>query len=771
MNLVATPKILPLTIMLASSLAVPSVFAQSSGPVLEEVVVTAQKREESLQDTPISMAAYGQDAIEAMGFNSAKDVGLASPSLQTPAFPTNSNNLGFFIRGVGNADSIILTKDNTVGVYYDGVYSGRHTGVLADLVDLERVEILRGPQGTLYGRNTTAGAVNFISSKPTGELGIEQTLTAGNQGYFKSLTNLDLPDVAGLKSKLSLVYSERDGWVDNKGPNKVPGNPYKDFYKEENQGVRIALRYDGVENLVLDYSFDYSDMTTTPPYFQYGGPTGIGAGFDGSDIVASYGSRQETTKSPFTGQNSAYYLPDTDTDVAGHNFTLSFEISDSLQFKSITGYRDLNDDLSQNFANSFGGGVPFETHVKTNWDQFTQEFQLIGSLDRFQYVAGLYYLDENGDAKESQYLNRELVDTTGIIAFDSNGPCVSGAFGAPPPACNVLDPFFFPVYLGEFTVSSDVESISAYGQSTWTPNILQDRLDLTAGIRYTDDDREAKRTNDGILWNSFPPGENGEDLNHVDWLATANYRWTDTVSTYAKVSTSFRSGGSSPRSMDFSQTFDEETLVSYELGVKSELAGGRVRVNGAVFRMDIDDVILDYLPDPVNAPSITEIVNAGDVEIYGAELDVLAAVTDYFTVGFNYAWLDYDFTGVVFPDGSNRTESTELVWAPEHAYSVVADYNLPLADVGVLKMHLDYAWQDDQYSLANTDPIKVKVGDFGLLNGRIALDEVELAGGIWQLAVWAKNLTDEDDVNYQIGTTSSTFLQPRTYGMDVKFRY
>ncbi len=771
MTLLVKPKVLPLAIMLASGVLAPSAFAQSDAPTLEEVVVTAQKREQSLQDTPISMAAYGREAIEAMGFNSAKDVGLASPSLQTPAFPTSGNNLAFFIRGVGNADSILLTKDNTVGVYYDGVYSGRHTGMLADLVDLERIEILRGPQGTLYGRNTTAGAINFISAKPTGELGLEQTFSAGNQGYIKSLTNLNLPDVAGLKSKVSLVYSERDGWVDNKGPNKIPGGHYKDFYEEENQGARIALRYDGIDSLVLDYSFDYSDMTTTPPYFQYGGPTGVGAGFDGSDLVASYGSRQETTKSPFTGQNSAYYLPDTDTTVAGHNFTLSFEINDNLEFKSITGYRDLDDDLSQNFANSFGGGVPFETHVETDWDQFTQEFQLVGSLDRFQYVAGLYYLDENGDSKEAQFLNRQLVDTTGIIAFDSNGACISGNFGDPPPVCNVVDPFFFPVYLGEFKVSSDVESVSAYGQSTWTPNILQDRLDLTAGLRYTDDDREAKRTNDGLLWNSFPPGQNGEDLNHLDWLASIDYRWTDSVSTYFKVSTGFRSGGSSPRALDFSQTFDEETMVSYELGMKSELANGRVRLNAAFFRMDIDDTILDYLPDPVNAPSITQSVNAGDTEIYGAEVDVLAAVTDYLTVGVNYAWLDYDFTGVNFPDGTNHSNSTELVWAPEHAYSIVADYNVPVGEIGVLKMHFDYAWQDDQYSLANTDFIEAKVGDFGLLNGRIALDEVALAGGIWQLAVWAKNLTDENDVNYQIGTTAATFLQPRTYGMDVKFIY
>jgi iron complex outermembrane receptor protein len=756
---------LSVAVLLASGLFTGSAMAQQ----LEEVIVTAQKRVASLQDTPIAISAFNAEAIQNMGLIDAKDIGMASPYLQMPAYPTSSNNLAIFIRGIGNADSIVITKDPTVGLYYDGVYAARSTGLLADLSDLERVEILRGPQGTLYGRNTMAGAINFINAKPTGEFGFKQSLSAGDYDSWRSVSHLSLPDASGFKSKFTATFSDRDGWVENEGANEVPGYEYADFYKKETEGYRAALRYDGVEKLLVDYSYDYSDITSTAPYFQYGGPTGgLTAGF--VPITNSFPNRLKETRTPTGGQEFAYYLPESTTEVNGHNLTASYEINDQLTFKSITGYRDYDDDNSTNFAQSFGDAGSLEVWTKTEQDQWSQEFQLIGSAERLEYVGGLYYFNENGEQKERQFLDRAAVDEQGVYAFDfiTGLPCSDGT--RPGPICTDFANATFPNYLGEYTVKTDVESWAGYGQGTWTPNVLEDKLDLTLGLRYTDDERDATRTNDGWVFNSFAPGATDSQMDRVDYTAIADYSWTDNVSTYAKISTGFRSGGSSRNGLDFNQPFDKEDLISYELGWKSEMLDQRVRVNGATYFMQVNDIILDYLPDPILTPQFVESFNSGDTDIYGLEIDADAAITDQFFVGFNFSYLNYEFNDTIFPDGSDNTDTTELVWAPEYAYALTADYTVPVS-VGELLFHVDYSWQDEQFALANTDSGKVEVADYGLWNGRISLGNVEMAGHNWQFALWGRNLTDEDTANYLIGSTASTYLAPRMWGAEVIFEF
>lgn len=760
MTALLTRKNLPLAVLLASGLAAGNSWAQ-----LEEVIVTAQMRTESLQDIPISIQSFDSRAIESMRLIDAQDIGMASPSLQMPSYPLSSNNLALFIRGIGNADSVVITKDPTVGLYYDGVYAARSSGLLADLADLERVEILRGPQGTLYGRNSTAGAINFINAKPTGELGFKQTVSVGNFDSWRSTSHLNLPSAAGFSAKLTAALSDRDGWVDNSGPDQVPGLDYTDYYKRESEGYRAALRYDGIDKLLVDYSFDYSDMTTGPGYFQYGGPTG---GFSpaGAPITDSFRDRLKETRTPTGGGKFAYYLPDTQTEVYGHNLTINYEINDKLALKSITGYRDLDDDGSQNFSQSFGGAGNFEVATQTEDDQFSQELQLVGTAERLSYVAGLYYFDESGEQTEQQYLDRALVDQFGIIALDLTNvpptPCSDGSTAAP--ICTDFRAFF-PLYLGEYTVKTDVESWAGFGQATWTPNILDDKLDLTAGLRYTDDQRDATRTNDGLAWNSFGPGASESNADKVDYTAVADYNWSDAVSTYAKVATGFRSGGSSRNGLDFDQAFDQETVISYELGWKSQLMDNHLRLNGAVFLMNVDDIILDYLPDPVNNPQFVEVFNSGDADISGAEIDLEALITDRWMLSFNYAYLDYEINDAIFPDGSDRTETTELVWAPEHAFGFSSDYNYAI-NVGEIRFHVDYSWQGERYALANTEFGQVQVGSYGLLNGRLALADVKMAGSDWQFALWGKNLANRDDANYLIGATAYTYLQPRTYGVE-----
>ena len=259
--------------------------------------------------------------------------------------------------------------------------------------------------------------MNFINTKPTGELGFKQVLNAGNFDSWRAVSHLNLNDMGGFKAKLTATFSDRDGWVKNEGPNAIPGLDYSDYYARETEGYRIAVRFDRIDSLLVDYSYDYSDMTTTPGYFQYGGPTGgLSVGFQ--PITHSFRKRLEETRTPTGGGKFAYYLPETETEVEGHNLTIDWALSDNLTLKSITGYREFDDDASQNFSQSFGGAGSLEVNTVTEHEQFSQELQLLGNYDKLQWVAGLYYFDEEGTQAEWQYLDRATVDLTGIIALD-----------------------------------------------------------------------------------------------------------------------------------------------------------------------------------------------------------------------------------------------------------------------------------------------------------------------------------------------------------------
>ena len=735
---------------------------------LEEVTVTAQKRSESLQDVPIAVNAIDADDIARMHIVNAQDIAQASPYIQMPTDPRSANNPALFIRGIGNLDAIVLTKDPTVGIYYDGVYAARSTGLLADLAELERVEVLRGPQGTLYGRNTTAGAINFITSRPSGVLGFEQKMGFGDYGSWRSVSRLNLPAMAGLSATLTAAFSAADGWVKNDGPNKLPGLAYNDFDKRKNEGYRVALRYDGIDNLQIDYTFDHSSMTTTTSYFQYEGAVGIPS-LAGPPITGSFDKRLESTLSPITGEPTAYYLPESRTQVDGHNLTAEWKIDETSSIKAITGYRKFDDNFSQNFAQSFGGAGNLEVNTVTDHKQFSEELQLLGGRDRFKYVAGLYYFDEKGTQTERQYLDRAIVDSTGVIALDLNTftPCSDGSTSAP--LCSDFRKFF-PYYLGEYAVDVHNESWAAFGQGTWTPAILDNALDLTLGLRFTHDQRRAVRTNDGLLWNSFSPGESRSSLDKPDYSLIADYRWTDTISSYAKVSTGFRSGGSSRNGLNFNQSFREETLRSYEIGWKAEFLDQSLRFNGAIHDTRIEHIILDYLPDPVFNPQFVEVFNSGNADIRGFEGDVQWAVTRTLLLGLSYSYLEYDIRHAIFPDGSDRTKTTELVWAPRNSVSLNADWYIPVS-FGNYDVRLDYTWQDDHFATSGTEAGKVIVGASGQLNGRVSLSDFAIPKGKLEVAFWVRNITDEDRATYKIGATAATYMQPRTFGAEVVLRY
>ncbi len=741
--------------------------AQDGFAGIEEVMVTAQKREETLQDVPIAVTVFDADAVRDFGISDIKTLGSVSASLQTPSFPTTNNNLGFFIRGAGNADSNILTRDNTVGIYFDGVYQGRTTGLLADLVDLERIEILRGPQGSLYGRNTVAGAVNFISARPTGEFGFRQELSIGKWNYVRSRTIIDLPASGGFKAKLAYVESDRDGWIKNDGTNVLPlGVASEDFNQNRQQGARLFVDWEFSDRFAAQYIVDYTDMQTTPAYFQHDFPNysdyqAQAAFVDNSAMLVtgfagqgndpqSFPDRLEHAKSPVTGQRYAYELPITETIGEGHALILDWTLSDQVQFKSITGYRRFDAAQFQNFTEVFvsppiiipgvvqlfnGGVFHFISDLDIDNEQLTQEFQLSVDYGSLRYVAGLYYLDESGRYAENQ---RQV--------------------------------FNFPVDGGLFVVDSELESLALFGQATW---VVDDRLELSVGLRYTEDERKATRASFGAM--SFPAGAVEVDNDKLDYSLVADYAWSEQISLYLKYATGFRSGGASPRASVFSVGYDEETLRSYEAGVKSQLLDNRLRLNAAVFRADYKDIIIDFAPS-ANPGQVTGL-NAGEGEIDGVELEVLYAPSQNLRLGLNYTYLNAEITDVNTPPmalGLAAASNYEFLWAPHNAYSGWIDYDFAALDFGQLSLHLDYSWQGEQFANATPTTVlgeKIITDDFGQINGRITLTPATLDDNSeLQIALWGKNLTDADDVTYNLQGTGFSYQEPRNYGVDVIWR-
>jgi iron complex outermembrane receptor protein len=459
-------------------------------------------------------------------------------------------------------------------------------------------------------------------------------------------------------------------------------------------------------------------------------------------------------------------LPESNTEQSGHNLTLSWMLNDNLTIKSITGYREMEELAIQNWSDTlfFATGLDWETEA------FSQEFQLLGSAfsDRLEYILGYYYFDEDGEKAEEQFTN------AASFAFD--------ALAEPLASTSIL---LGGNNLGIHTIETELESQAFFAQGTFTPDILDSRLDITLGLRYTEDERDAERgvdpSNPSI---QFFPGSNSLDYDRTDYTFVLDYAFTDDFSAYFRTATGYRAGGSGERTLDFSLTFDEEESTSYEVGVKSEWLDNRLRINAAYFMTDYDDFILTISGQPPLFASYVENVNAGEAEVDGFELDVLWAVFENATFSLNYTYLDTELNDVVVPDNSfllggppasaedlrgvDISDMTFVPFAPENAYAAAFDYNLPLSGGSSLDFHVNYSWRDELFSQSG---MGLPVDSLGLLGGRIAWSDIQIAGTTWTVAAWGKNLTDEEEVVYNLSNFGFQYNMPRMYGVDVKLEF
>ena len=740
-----------------------------SAPALEEVFVTAEKRMESLQDVPISIVAFNQEALENLGISDIKDLAAQVPNVQIGEFTGSPTTVRLFIRGVGQGD-VQITQDPSVALYMDGVYIGSSVGTAFETADLQRIEVLRGPQGTLYGRNATGGAINIITREADpGGLRVKQNFNVGNLDLFRSTSLVNVPikeDVAAVK--LAYTNYSRDGWVDNLG------NGDK-FGIEDRETFTGDFHWTINDTQELNYQYGQSAIKDTSRLSQALGfnrqaPAAGLVVFENPAVDAN-GVPVEATDDRLRRATAFDEQQKGDVQIHAHTLNYEWQIDDMLTFKSISGYRDVNafTQNSQVPTASLQGIYSITNGLQdTSFNQFTQEFQLLGETDTLTWVGGLFYYEDEGD--------------------ETNNGNSNGSEGIP------------PGQKFDYT-STENTSLAAFGQVTWTPPQLGDSWHFTLGARYSDDNRKAFRDNSRVSF-GFGGAPNGipafqanydQDFSKFNPGFTIDHDLNANSNVYAKVVTAYKAGGTSQRStnlVNFEEGFEPEELTSYELGYKADLADSRVRLNGALFYMDYSDY-QQSVPTG-NNPGERDFVNIDSADVKGLELDLTVAVTDQLTSTVSYGYLNSGFGPETItylgldassPTGlSPRTDqlTDDLALAPKHSATVALDYTHSLP-YGSFNANINAQYQNKTNSGVN-EPTGY-LDKRTLLGATLSLSGIQLGAGYGELKVllWGKNLTDEEyfignirqsgfdllGLSYGVGT----FGDPRTYGITLEYEY
>ncbi len=714
--------------------------AQDNAPSaqgLEEVIVTAERRETSLQDTPISVLAFGSSDLEKFGIDDLGDIQHSVPNLYMRQFPNSQASLRTYMRGVGNND-VGMSTDPSVGVYIDGIYVARSIGLGSEVASLERIEVLRGPQGSLYGRNTIGGAINMITAKPTGEFGFKGNLSAGSHSYTRGRVEVDTPRAGGVAAKLSLLKSKKDGWVNNQGsgPN---------FGDNDSLGGRIAINWQPTDSVNVDYSFDSTDTDAGTIYYQNIGPSLFGY------------SKVRYQKDRLDDVRPSTPFKESNVKIKGHGLTVSWDISDDLQIKSVTGYREVEQSIYQDYgANRFTprlfANVPFDN----SQDQFSQELQVLGKLmdGSVDYVLGAYYFTEKGDEDTTDYITLPL----GFL---------------PPFPPNYTD--LLEIELPTRVSSAENEARAIYGHFVWTPAAM-DQLHITLGLRYSEDDREVETAaySGGFQFFSANPNDSWDNQS---FDITAAYDLTDDVNVYAKFVQGYKTGGFNIRATSevaANLPLGEETVETMEAGIKAQFLDNRVRLNAAVFSSDYQDIQLSFAQ--LNDPTNVVLYNAGQAKIKGAELDLTTLITDSLKLTLGYGYLDTS----VDPVDNPQTPAVEqdhvvLPSAPKNSFTADLDYTFPSFGYGELTLNVNYSKVDDA-DFVSFVRRGYNIPGYDLWNARLTLGELCLSNGRASVSIWGKNLADEEYLLDGIeGFPWSPMVAPygesRTWGVDFNWEY
>ena len=759
---------------------------------LTEIVVTATKRETNLQRTPIAISVMAPEAIKDRHVQSLLDLADgAVPSLRVATFEARQSALTVGIRGIVPFDANQTARDQGVGVYVDGLYLGRQQGLNTSLFDIERVEVLRGPQGTLFGRNTEGGAVSIVTKKPTGEFGGRASVGVGNYGSYNGELHLNLPAVSNIAVKLDGLVQHQNATVTNPLPGAYGWNYYN------RAGGRASALWKPVDGLSIELSYDQAHDENTPFYSQLinYNPTGKTVGqYDAISLkLVAPGSPAGTTTvcttciaplSPLvtvsgtTRQTAAEIgvpqQPSVD-DTHGFSSTIKYKLTPDLELRSITGWRGVTTEQWDNSGGAhrtiYAPNANFSRYSLSylHQTQFSQEFQAVGSLPHFDYAVGLYYFTEKA---------REYAATVSTNKWNATGTGYT---------INDAQTWAPSAWVRARDSNATAHSYAAFFQGTYSP---MDTVHLTVGGRYTKDKRRGALT---MVSGVATPWTFTYDNSRFDPMVTLAWDAADTVNLYAKYSTGYRAGGANDRSSNFG-SFAPEAVKAYELGAKMDLLDHKVRLNLAGYIMDRSGTQIDFdnvdtapfladgvTPNPTYNLHTENTANApGMSKIRGVEAELTARPIDNVTVGASYAYTFTQIPATANPNpGPTYGVMTQVfvVFTPKNALSGYVDYDLPIGNAGTkLRFHIDGNYADGVYSFQSEN---VMTEPSFIVNGRLALADIPMNsnGQTVTLSAWARNLLNESHIYRRSNANNGTlgayanFNAPRTFGFEAAIHF
>ena len=744
--------------------------------------------------------------MTARGLTNITQIGDFTPGLTidfTSPISGSTASASTFIRGVGQSD-FLLTIDPGVGIYIDGVYIARSVGGVVDLLNTERVEVLKGPQGTLFGRNTIGGAINITSRKPGKEFFAEGEVTLGNFNRRDVRVTADVPLKENLQLSLAFSSKNRDGYGERiafDGPQQgdilattstpevfaLAGSPFlsqaqansNELGNENTDTGRAALYWQPSDRLELKAAYDFtqsrefgpvSTLLSTSAAPNPGGPGAVVPQPFGPDSLQTLGNTiiaaldpdgttpfddRFITGDPFTtfatGPNFS------NLDLEGYSFSASYDVSDNVNAEFIVAYRDLEAVFGRDGDNS-----PFVVDHTSNiylHEQFTAELKFSGvSLeDKLKWTAGGFYFEENGEDN----------------VFVPLGHIVSGAS---------------PLLQLDETNEVDNSSVALFGEGSY---FLTDDFSVTGGIRYTSEDKNYLPTHldfgrffsggpfdihgdtdDGTATILLPIEKVSQSFENVSFRVGGEYRVSDDLFVYGNVSTGFKAGGFTGRTVQplpEAAEFDEETLTQYEAGFKSDFWNGKARLNAAAFFSEYDDIQI------VVQEGITPItVNAAAAEIKGFEAEAQFQVTESFFLSGTAGYTDAQYTDVDLSStnalSTGITEDNKFANIPEFKSSITGEYTIPV-ESGELRLRGDWTYTSEIFNNAENTAVLREPG-LHLFNAGLTYSD---DGGNWDIIAAVRNLTNEIYLvsgfdQPGVGFAEGTFARPREVSFTFKYR-